>query len=80
MGHFDDGPKKIVFEIIQARVYIFDAVPELKSLILKSTRSHILINIRYWENSSSRSTPVKWVKRRPYNKTLSDISDISTQT
>ena len=35
MGHFDDGPKKIVFEIIQARVYIFDAVPELKSLILR---------------------------------------------
>ena len=30
MGHFDDGPKKIVFEIIQARVYIFDAVPEFK--------------------------------------------------
>ena len=30
MGHFDDGPKRIVFEIIQARVYIFDAVPEFK--------------------------------------------------
>jgi hypothetical protein len=33
MDHFDDGPKKkIVFEIIQARVYIFDAVPELKEV------------------------------------------------